>query len=96
MLVVNGIDHSLELPSWVHVLQRENLGMEFCAMMEILPLLLYGNPTNRYRKLLDVFRNKYSYFVLLNASVRGPFYPLWTGEKSNWVDVFRSQLTEDV
>jgi len=76
LLVVNGIDHSLELPSWVHVLLRENLGMEFCAMMEILPLLLYGNPTSRDRNLMDLFRNKYSHFVLLNASVRGPFYPL--------------------
>lgn len=37
---------------------------------------LYGNPTSRDRNLMDLFRNKYSHFVLLNASVRGPFYPL--------------------
>jgi len=66
-------------------------------MMEILPLLLYGKPLDGNEELLELWRKKYSYFMLLNASVRGPFYPLWLGGgASNWVDVFKSQLTEEV
>jgi len=95
LLVVNGKTHSLELPSWVKVVQRENFGLEFCAMMEILPTLLYGKSLNQNEQLLALWRNKYSYFVLLNASVRGPFYPLWPWEDSNWVKVFKDQLTEE-
>ena len=46
LFIVNGKNHLLKLPSWVITLPRENIGMEFCAMIEILPLLLF-------RKLFD-------------------------------------------
>jgi len=96
LLVVNGRKHSLKLPFWVKVLKRENIGLEFCAMMEILPLLLHGKPLDRDKELLALWRKKYSYFVLLNASVRGPFYPLWAWEACNWVEVFKRQLSKEV
>lgn len=96
LLIVNGDEHTLNLPPWVKVLIRKNIGLEYCAMMEILPLILYGKPLDGNEELLALWRKKYSYFMLLNASVRGPFYPLWQVEASNWVEVFKSQLTEDV
>jgi len=97
LLIVNGDKNLLKLPLWVNVISRKNIGHEYCAMMEILPLLLYGKPLDGNEELLELWRKKYSYFMLLNASVRGPFYPLWLGgEASSWVDVFKSQLTEEV
>jgi len=95
LLVVNGEEHSLELPLWVTVLPRQNIGLEFCAMMELLPLLLYGKLHYEDTKLLALWKKRYSYFMLLNASVRGPFYPLWPSMESNWVEVFKAQLTKD-
>jgi len=63
---------------------RPNIGLEFCAMMEVLPMLMY-----------DAGYSKYEYFILLNASVRGPFYAPWPNTEASWVDLFKSQLSED-
>jgi len=96
LFVVIGEKHSLELPLWVKVLPRENIGWEFCAMMEILPLLLYGKLPYEDKQLLALWEKRYPYFFILNASVRGPFYPLWPSEESNWVELFKRQLKKDV
>jgi len=65
IVIVNDEKISVNLPEWVIKFVRPNIGMEFCAMMEVLPLILF-----------DASFKRYEYFMLLNASVRGPFYPL--------------------
>ena len=37
---------------------------------------------------------KYNRFIFMNASVRGPFIPLWTD--ACWTDIFLNKLTENV
>lgn len=52
LLIVNGEKHTLDLPRWVKVISRKNIGLEYCAMMEILPLLLYGKHGDGSEELL--------------------------------------------
>ncbi len=40
--------------------------------------------------------HKYRYFILLNSSVRGPFYPSYMGTSWQWTQAFTDRLVDDV
>jgi len=81
LLVVNGGTVEAMLPDWVMVLKRPNFGFEICSHMTVLPVVLgkiasKSDKTIWSKKLkIKLERKKYAYFILMNASVRGPFYP---------------------
>jgi len=81
LLVVNGDELEVALPDWVMVLKRPNFGFEMCSHMTVLPVVLGKIASNLDKtvwntKLKTKLRRKnYAYFILMNASVRGPFYP---------------------
>lgn len=63
------------------VLKRPNFGFEMCSHMTVLPVVL-GKSTSKLDKTvwntklkIKLRRKNYAYFILMNASVRGPFYP---------------------
>jgi len=81
LLVVNGDELKVTLPDWIMVLKRPNFGFEMCSHMTVLPVVL-GKSASKLDKTLwnlklktKLRRKNYAYFILMNASVRGPFYP---------------------
>lgn len=44
--------------------------------------------------LRDELYKRYTRFITMNASVRGPFFPYWS--KGCWTDIYLGKLTEEV
>ena len=65
------------------IVKRRNHGMDFCGYHELFAGKLPGVK----------LRHTYTYFVLLNASVRGPFLPAWF--KGNWIEAFLVHIDDD-
>ena len=78
--VVNNPQLKLTVPKG-KVVNRENKNFDFGGWSQIL--------------LTDDLYKQYDYFVLINSTVRGPFYPLWYTER-NWVKLFTSKITDDL
>jgi hypothetical protein len=82
-IIVNGVDGLLErfrpllrfLPQ-VHVWSRENMGYDFCAWKFALDRI-------------QSMQLRPSYFVMLNGSVRGPFFPSYARHAIFWADHFK-------
>lgn len=83
----------------IEVVKRENKCYDFGAHAEALlrewsadgrTLHPMGSEDKGGRKYYE----KYSRFILMNASVRGPFMPFWTREC--WSEAFWSRVTEKV
>ncbi|CAH1778986.1 unnamed protein product [Owenia fusiformis] len=82
VIVVNGYNCTVNIPEQnnTYVIARPNSGFDACA----------------WKVGLDYMRNKkgdkwYKYFVLLNASVRGPFIPPYANDK-HWTTYFTKFL----
>jgi hypothetical protein len=60
LFVINDKSLKLELPPYVMVINRENIGFDFGAWS--------------YAALHDEMYSKYDYFIFLNQSVVGPYY----------------------
>lgn len=66
------------IPSYVRVLQRPNIGFDF------------GGWTYALENMSSSERSSYTYFIFVNSSVLGPFLHMNT--KGNWTDVYINKL----
>ncbi|CAH1798433.1 unnamed protein product, partial [Owenia fusiformis] len=85
VFVVNGYNNSIDIPAYnnTYVIVRENTGFDACAWKEALLQM---------KKLKGEYW--YKFFVLLNASVRGPFIPPYANDK-HWITYFTKYLNDD-
>lgn len=80
LVISNNKQNKFELPNYVNVLYRDNIGFDFAGWSEGL--------------LTDDLYKHYENFIFVNSSVIGPFMPTWCKEK--WTDVFINGLTDNV
>lgn len=80
--VFNGETNATELIPYepnIKIIQRENRCFDLGTIGEVL--------------LKDDLWRKYKRFITLNASIRGPFFPIYSSN-SCWTDVFLDRVTE--
>jgi len=80
MFVINDPNLQIELPLEAKVINRENVGHDFGA---------WGVG------LTSVEDQEYDRYILINSSVRGPFYPKWCHER-RWVESLIALICDDV
>mmetsp|Transcript_5095 Transcript_5095/g.6923 ORF Transcript_5095/g.6923 Transcript_5095/m.6923 type:complete len:364 (-) Transcript_5095:56-1147(-) len=83
VFIINGGHVSVHIPehlSNVHVLKRNNFGLEFCGVKEAL---------EKYN------RHGFTHYIMLNSSIRGPFLPNYVRFRP-WTDSFINMITSDV
>jgi hypothetical protein len=83
IFILNGpTDAANIIPTFpnIRIIQRENDCYDLGAYAEVLQK---DNLWKRYEK-----------FIMLNASLRGPFMPYWSGDC--WMDMYLRKLTEEV
>jgi hypothetical protein len=80
LIVANGVNISLQLPDYVKVLNRQNIGFDFGGWSDGISI------NNNYQN--------YDYFIFANASIIGPFLPRYY--KGKWTDIFIEGLTDDI
>lgn len=80
MIIANHKDIALDVPDYVKVMRRENIGFDFGAWSEGL--------------LTDDYYKNYDHFVFVNCSVKGPF--LDRNFKGKWIDLFLNGLKDNV
>jgi hypothetical protein len=83
--VINNPHLSMEVPGCT-VINRENKNFDFGAWSHVL---FSTNSNSNY------LYQDYDYFVFINSSVRGPFYPVWYKEQ-NWIRLFINQVTDEL
>ncbi len=72
-------------PNTALLLRTENTGMDIAAHnITIMHLNQQG------------MLQKFDYFILLNSSVKGPFYPSWMPSNWQWTKAFTERLTSSV
>jgi hypothetical protein len=84
VFVFNGGTNATKLIPYkpnIEVIQRDNSCFDLGAIGEVL--------------LKDGLWKKYKRFITLNASIRGPFFPIYSSN-SCWTDVFLDRVTEHV
>jgi hypothetical protein len=80
LIICNNIDLNLNLPSYVKILKRQNIGFDFGGWSE-------GLLTN------DLYKN-YDNFIFANSSILGPFLPsYYTGK---WTDIYINGLKNNI
>jgi len=79
IVICNGYNENLDLPSYVKVIRRVNSGFDFGGWSEGL--------------LRDNLYKKYDYFIFVNSSAFGPFIPDYYKDK--WTSIFINGLKED-
>lgn len=72
-------------PNLALLLRTENIGMDIAA----------HNITILYLKQQGILET-YRFFVLLNSSVKGPFFPSWVPKNWQWTNGFTDRLTSSV
>lgn len=77
---INDTRMETELPSYVKLIKRDNLGFDFGAWSDGL-----------FKD--DLYKN-YDNFIFVNSSVVGPFYPHYY--PGNWTDIYISGLKNNV
>ena len=81
IFILNGVDDPtyLEIPRKpnIRIVTRPNLCYDLGSYGEVLRQ--------------DAIWTKYKRFIMLNASIRGPFLPYWS--KACWSDLYLSKLT---
>lgn len=79
IVISNGYYDNLDLPSYVKVIRRDNIGFDFGGWSEGL--------------LRDELYKNYEYFIFINSSVIGHFVPKYY--KDNWTSILINGLKED-
>jgi lipopolysaccharide biosynthesis protein len=79
IIISNGYNENLDLPSYVKVIRRNNKGFDFGGWSEGL--------------LRDGLYKKYDYFIFANSSIYGTYIPDYY--KDNWTSIFINGLKED-
>jgi lipopolysaccharide biosynthesis protein len=77
---INDTRMETELPSYVKLMKRENIGFDFGAWADGL--------------FRDNLYQNYNRFIFVNSSVIGPFYPHYY--PGNWTDIYVSGLENNV
>ncbi|CAL3965922.1 hypothetical protein PZA11_002737 [Diplocarpon coronariae] len=72
----------------VKIIKRENTCFDLGAHAEVLSQKIGGGPNAK--SLRDI----YGKFILMNASIRGPFIPHWS--KECWTDAYLNKLNDKV
>jgi len=80
IFIANNKDVYFEVPSYVRVLRRDNIGYDFGGWSDGL--------------LTDELYKGYSSFIFVNSSVIGPF--MRPGEKRRWTDLYLEGLVGNV
>ena len=94
----------------IMVKKRENTCFDLGAHAEVLngvmggdgwsgwsgPIISPNAPTSNGQKQRDKrpLKERYNRYILMNASIRGPFVPLWS--KSCWSDAYLNKVTEKI
>lgn len=76
----NKIPEIMNLPEYVKVLQRDNVGFDFGGWSDGL--------------LNDDLYKDYDKFIFINSSCMGPFTPSYYS--GNWCDIFTNNITDDI
>ncbi len=79
IVISNGYNENLDLPSYVKVIRRDNKGFDFGGWSEGI--------------LRDELYKRYDYFIFVNSSVFGTFIPDYYKDK--WTSIFINGLKED-
>ena len=80
LFITNDKHCNLQVPNFVQLIKRENIGFDFGAWSE-------GLLHNDYYKQFDKF-------LFINGSVKGPFVPTYFS--GNWCDIFFNGLKDNV
>ena len=80
LVIANSLNSTFDVPEYVKVLNRENIGFDFGAWSHGL---LHDN----------IYKN-YDYFIFINSSVIGPYLPMYYS--GNWTDIFIEGLTNEI
>ncbi len=85
IFIINDFVLSVEIPQYknVHIIKRENLGFDLCAWKTAIEYSI---------KQLN---KTYSYYIFMNASVRGPFIPNYI-KYTEWILPFLLMLNGQV
>lgn len=82
IIVCNGKNTQLKnLPLYVTVIERENIGYDFGAWGDVL--------------MNHINYQDYDNFMFINSSVYGPILPVYA-DKTSWVSIFTSRFNESV
>lgn len=87
-----------------HYIQHENKCFDFGTYGWFFNEFTFGNPwTNQKQQSTKINIKKYKYFIFINSSVRGPFFPpyfidLVLNSKKNyhWYSIFTRRIDEKV
>ena len=80
VVISNDKENEFEIPHYVKVIKRDNVGYDFGGWSEGL--------------LTEGLYQEYDTFIFVNSSVIGPFLPSYF--KGRWTDIFVGGLTEKV
>ncbi|KAH8683134.1 hypothetical protein BGZ60DRAFT_212843 [Tricladium varicosporioides] len=83
IFIMNGETTATELipkESHIRIVQRENDCYDMGAYAEVLTT--------------DSLYQRYKHFIMLNASIRGPFLPYWA--RGCWSDMYLGRITDEV
>lgn len=100
IFILNGVDNAtvaeLQIPEGAHNIRtvvRPNTCFDLGAYGEVLRSKEQRTDLGWGPAKLDLWR-RYKRFIMLNASVRGPFLPHW-GQGACWSDLFVQRVTVD-
>lgn len=81
LFIMNG-DHAIHLPKRpnIKVVERDNSCFDLGAYHAVFSSVGADDPLYKYRR-----------YIFMNASVRGPFFPVWA-RKTCWSDVYFDRL----
>lgn len=75
----------------IMVLRRDNVGFDFGGWTYVL---FQKNPDNSQKFIYE----EYDYFIFLNSTIIGPFFPLYYKQKEydNWIEIFIKGLNDEI
>jgi len=80
LLICNNKNIKIDIPDFVKIIFRENIGYDFGAWSDAL--------------LTNNLYTKYNNFIFINSSVLGPFVPIYY--KNKWTNIFIDGLTDTI
>jgi hypothetical protein len=80
IVISNDVNNKFDVPDYVKILFRENIGYDFGGWSDAL--------------LTNNLYQKYDHFIFVNSSVIGPFMPSYC--KHKWTDIYINGLQDNV
>lgn len=80
LIIINNPSFTIpiQIPDYITVINRNNIGYDFGAWS-------YG--------LFNFNYIDYDYFIFINSTIKGPFFPVWSHTK-DWIDIFTSLIDD--